>query len=103
MVVKRSKETVAVRVRGEIFGLARMVCGRRYANIDVPATSRLRDLVSVLSESCPELVGKVIAEDRSALLSSYTFNLNGTVFVSDGPLNLASGDTLLLFSSQAGG
>ena len=101
MLVMGPKETVAVRV--EIFGLARMVCGHRYVNIDVPATSRLRDLVSELSESCPELVGKVIAEDRSALLSSYTFNLNGTAFVSGGPLKLASGDTLLLFSSQAGG
>ena len=101
MVVKRAKETVAVRV--EIFGLARMISGRRYVSIDVAATSRIRDLVSALSESCPELVGKVIAEDRCTLESSYIFNLNGTAFVSGGPLKLSAGDTLLLFSSQAGG
>ena len=35
--------------------------------------------------------------------SSYTLNVNGTSFVSDGPLNLEQGDTILLFSSQAGG
>ena len=40
MVVKRSKQTIAVRMRVEIFGLAGIVCGRQYANMAMDLSYR---------------------------------------------------------------
>ena len=103
MVEMRKRAPVLVNIRVELFGLARMVCGRRHVDIAVPEQAEPGDVVAVLSKTCPELVGKAILEDCSALQESYTFNLNGEQFVSEGRLHLKPGDSLLLFSSQAGG
>ncbi len=92
-----------VDVRAELFGIARMVSGRSGVTLTVPERSYPGDLASALASVCPELVGPVIAADRSGLHSSYTFNINGTSFVGDGRLQLTPEDTVLLFSSQAGG
>ena len=92
-----------VRIQVELFGLARIISGRRQVEIAVPGEAEPRHVVMALSEICPQMVGKVIREDLSGLQESYTFNLNGKTFVSDGPLNLQPSDRILLFSSQAGG
>ena len=60
-------------------------------------------VAAALAEQCPELIDKVILQDLSGLEQSYIFNLNGTSFVSDERIDLKAGDTILLFSSQAGG
>ena len=92
-----------VSVTVELFGTARMTSGRRQVEILVPERPTTAELAAALAEVCPELTGKVLEEDLSGLQESYTLNLNGTDFVSDGPLHLKPGDSLLLFSSQAGG
>ena len=92
-----------VTIRVELFGQARIVWGHSQVEIEVPVKAEADDIVAVLAESCPELIGTAIREDRSGLQESYTFNLNGIAFVGDGPMHLKQGDNLLLFSSQAGG
>ncbi len=92
-----------VGIRVELFGMARMACGRRHVAVEVPGVAVLADVVAAVAHACPELVGHVILEDLSGLQESYTFNLNGTAFLTGGRLQLKQGDTLLLFSSQAGG
>ena len=87
----------------ELFGTARISTGRRMLELAVPEQAEISDVIEALAEICPELVGKVIMDDRSRLQESYTLNLNGTSFVRDGRLCLKPGDRLLLFSSQAGG
>jgi hypothetical protein len=93
----------ALEVWVELFGLARISSGRRLVPITVPVDAETHDVVGALGTVCPHLVGEIILDDLSGLQSSYTLNVNGTSFVSDGPLNLEQGDTILLFSSQAGG
>lgn len=90
-------------IRVELFGVARMSSGRRVVRIAVPAEADVQDVVAALSRVCPQLVGEIILDDLSGLQTSYTLNVNGTSFVGNGPLNLEQGDTILLFSSQAGG
>lgn len=92
-----------VRVNVELFGTARMASGQRLVKIDVPDKATPKDVVTSLAKAVPELIGKVILDDVTGLQKSFMFNLNGTEFISDERLNLKSGDTLLLFSSQAGG
>ena len=104
MVETKKKATPAlVSIQVELFGLARMTTGHRQVRIDVPNQARTKDLAAALAQACPQLIGQAILEDRSGLQESYTFNLNGTAFVSDQQLHLKPGDTVLLFSSQAGG
>ena len=87
----------------ELFGTARMASGRKAIALTLPSNASAATLVAALAEKCPALVGVALRDDLSGLLESYTLNLNGTEFVSDGCLRLRDGDSLLLFSSQAGG
>ena len=93
----------AVTIQVELFGQARVLTGRRQVDVTVPDRTYAADVAAVLARACPELVGKVVMEDLTGLQESYTFNHNGTAFVSRERLHLAEGDSLLLFSSQAGG
>lgn len=87
----------------ELFGTARLACGRRLVEVELPANSSSAMLTAALADACPQLVGVALREDLGGLLESYTLNLNGTEFVESGQVVLSEGDTLLLFSSQAGG
>ena len=91
------------RVIVELFGTARIASGRRHLHIDAPRDATAGELVAVLADVCPSLVGIALQKDLSGLLESYTLNLNGTEFVESDELTLQDGDTLLLFSSMAGG
>ena len=92
-----------VNVRVELFGSARRLARCRYVQIAAPGRAEVRDLTTALAQSCPELVGEIILASQLGLEESYVFNLNGRSFVSNQPIQLRSGDNLLLFSSQAGG
>lgn len=99
-----SESTVGVTV--ELFGTARAACGRREVAVNMPSSTLLADVAGILAAACPELIGKVINEDLSGLMESFTLNLNGTAFLSSSSeevMQLHDGDRLLLFSSQAGG
>ena len=91
------------RIVVELFGMARISSGRGDVEIDLPPGGGMEGIVEALADACPALVGIAIREDRTVLLDSYTFNLNGTTFVSSETARLREGDRLLLFSSLAGG
>ena len=95
--------TSPVNVTVELFGSARLASGQRAGPLAVPGQARRSDVARVLASACPELRGVAITEDGSDLAPSYTFNLNGKRFVANERVTLAEGDTLLLFSSLAGG
>ena len=90
-------------IRVELFGVPRVIAGRRDVDIAVPSEGCYGDLVAALAEVCPSLVGRAIRPDLSALEAGYVFNLNGMSFLDGSELRLNPGDALLLLSSQAGG
>ena len=98
---KRGAELLSIRV--ELYGRARLLCGRRDTRIEVPTPARVEEVAAALASACPELVGQVVRSDRTRLEESYILNLNGKQFVDGQELNLEEDDALLLFSSQAGG
>ena len=100
---KRAPRVPVVNIRVELFGQARVLTGRREVNVQLPEDAHTRDVVKALSDLCPALVGSVISEGAPELMESYTLNLNGTAFVQGERLHLKPGDSLLVFSSQAGG
>ena len=87
----------------ELFGMARIACGLRLVELTIDAPGTTSALAAALMGACPELGGVAVREDGTALLASYTVNINGSRFVSGERLDLEQGDSVLLFSSQAGG
>ena len=99
---RMSGELVGVTI--ELFGMARLACGRGRLDVRAPADATAADVARVAAAACPELVGVAIREDLEGVLASYALNVNGVAFVGDdGELALREGDRVLLFSSQAGG
>ena len=94
-------DTVIVTI--ELFGTARMACGRRTIQAQLPSPASTGEIARSLAEACPDLVGVALRPDLAGLLESYVLNLNGTEFVEGQALDLEADDSLLLFSSQAGG
>ncbi len=87
----------------ELFGTARIACGRKHLKARLPENAAISDVAVILAQICPNLVGVALRNDLAGLLESYTLNLNATSFISDNNFTLKDGDTLLLFSSQSGG
>ena len=96
-------DSQTIEVTVELFGQARVATGRKQVTAAVPVCAGLSDLAAALLESCPGLGGLAVQEDGSDLMESYTLNVNGTAFVSQNGVSLKPGDSVLLFSSQAGG
>ena len=92
-----------VGVRVELFGRARTVAGVREVQIALPPESGASDLAAALAAALPSLLSVALEDDGSRLLSSYTANFNGLAFMDDNPIQISQGDTIYLFSSQAGG
>ena len=87
----------------ELFGMARIASGKRSVELIVEAPGSMSGLANALVRECPELAGVAVREDGDGFLASYTLNINGNRFVSGEHLDLEQGDSVLLFSSQAGG
>ena len=90
-------------VTAELFGHARLVCGVREIEIELPSNADASDLASALFSAVPTLGGVVTDECGRRLMSSYTANLNGIAFLDDSSVSLSDGDRIFVFSSQAGG
>ena len=97
----QTRNSVIVRV--ELFGRARTVAGVREVQIALPPESGASDLAAALAAALLSLLSVALEDDGSRLLSSYTANLNGLSFMDDNPIPISQGDTIFLFSSQAGG
>ena len=92
-----------VAVTVELFGMARIASGRRSVELALDAHGTTSALATALVRACPQLEGIAVRADGAGLLASYTININGRQFVSGERLDLEHGDSVLLFSSQAGG
>jgi hypothetical protein len=71
--------------------------------LDLPCDTALADVAHALVMAYLVLQGLAITTEGTSVLKSYALNLNGRVFVTDTGVHLQQDDTLLLFSSQAGG
>ena len=83
----------------ELIGTARIQVGRKKVCIRVPDEATWRDVVTVLAEALPVLVGTAITEDRRALVPPHLLSLGGrrTICDFDEEAEIKEGDLLLLF------
>ena len=97
------KPPTQVTINVELFGNARLLAGRKLVRLSVTDDSQLSDIALEIGQKYPALVGTVVREDLTGLRDSYTVNLNGVEFIDNQHQRLSEGDSLLVFSSQAGG
>lgn len=85
-------------IRLEFYGIVRTRAGR--AALDVSA-STLRGALHQAVAQCPAL--EEVCSPDGRLRPGFLVNLNGCRFVRDEQTPLSDGDTVLLFSADAGG
>jgi molybdopterin-guanine dinucleotide biosynthesis protein A len=87
----------------ELFGVARLLAKTKELSLALPLEATLAHVLCALAEQLPILVGRVINDDRSSLMSGYTCNINGLDFVRAPNARISSGDKIFILSADAGG
>ncbi|HEV8634389.1 MAG TPA: thiamine biosynthesis protein ThiS [Chloroflexota bacterium] len=89
-----------MRVRVELFGVPRLLTGRRAIEIETPGAT-LGEVARALGQACPELRGRVL-DPAGWLLDGYLFAV-GERFTRDAAATVPSDTPVLLVASSAGG
>ena len=87
----------------ELFGAARLLAKTKELSLALPQEATLSHVLCALAEQLPILVGRVINDDKSSLISGYTCNINGLDFVRAPNARIKSGDKIFILSADAGG
>ena len=90
---------VATQVEVELFGVPRLLAGRRSLRV---AGGALGEVAAALGAACPALRGRVLHPETGWLLDGYTFVADGR-FTRDPACPLTPASAVLLVSSVAGG
>ena len=94
---------IQINIKIEFFGRARMILGFNSFEITVNQEITKEELISLIATKYPELIGEIIEENKFNLKKSYNIGINGIKNPSENELNLKNNDSILIFSSQAGG
>jgi molybdopterin converting factor small subunit len=86
------------RVRVELYGVPRLICGTGEMEVDARSVGELLD---ALIRRHPALEGRVIS--RGSLHRAYRLNRNGREFLTRADHPISHGDCLILMSADAGG
>lgn len=89
----------------EFLGLARLVTGERELSLDVEEGTTYRNLVRLLADKYPQMIGQVIRPDRATLQEPNIFNLNARRMIQAKQMDeaLHGSDRIILMSMSAGG
>jgi molybdopterin-guanine dinucleotide biosynthesis protein A/molybdopterin converting factor small subunit len=87
----------------ELFGAARLLAKTKELSLALPQEATLSHVLCAVAERLPNLVGRVINDDRKSLMSGYTCNINGLDFVRAPNARIKSGDKIFILSADAGG
>lgn len=89
----------------ELMGVARVVSGVKQVTLELEEGTTFRQIVRLLGQRYPQLVGEVIQADGETFQASNMLNLNGRRMIQPAQMdNVPSdGDRLILMSILAGG
>lgn len=92
-------------VNVEFAGLSRVITHDRSLSLTLDSDTTYRDILHMLADRYPDLVGNVIHPSRESLQSSNMLNLNGKHMISPNQMNKSpsDGDRIILMSVLAGG
>jgi molybdopterin converting factor small subunit len=94
-----------MRIQVEFLGLSRLVSGQKQVSLDVEQDTTFRDIVRLLAEKYPEMIGNVIRPDRATLQEPNIFNLNARRMIQAAQMDESPSedDRIILMSMSAGG
>ncbi|MFO7663823.1 MAG: MoaD/ThiS family protein [Chloroflexota bacterium] len=89
----------------EFMGIARVVSGVKQVTLDLEEGTTFRQIVRLLGQQYPTLLGEVIQPDGETFQPSNMLNLNGRRMIQPAQMDDApnNGDRLILMSILAGG
>lgn len=92
-------------VKVEFAGLSRVITHDRGLSLTLDKDATYRDILQVLAEKYPDLIGNVIHPSLDSLQSSNMLNLNGKHMISPAQIDNSpsEGDRIILMSVLAGG
>lgn len=94
-----------MRIHVEFLGVARLSTGMRETVLDMAEDATFRDVVRVLGNQYPALIGQVIQPDGETLYPSHVLNHNGRQTIPPRQMgqSLNDGDRIAVMSILAGG
>lgn len=94
-----------MQVSVEFVGVARVVTGVKQATLDLDTGTTFHQIVRLLGQRYPQLLGQVILSDGEVLQPSNMLNLNGRRMIQPAQMDDTphDGDRLILMSILAGG
>lgn len=94
-----------MRIQVEFLGLSRLVTKQREVSMDIEPGTTFRDIVGLLADRYPEMIGNVIRPDHTTLQEPNIFNLNARRMIQAGQMDESPGeeDRIILMSMSAGG
>ncbi len=94
-----------MKISVEFAGLSRVLTGVRQVSLDVEESVTFQDIVRILADQYPSLIGKVIQPEGEGLYPSNLLNINGQRMVQESQMGQSpdEGDRIILMSILAGG
>jgi molybdopterin converting factor small subunit len=92
-------------VQVEFLGLSRLVSGKKEVSLEIETDTTFRDIVGILADRYPEMIGNVIRSDRKTLQEPNIFNLNARKMIQAAQMDTvpSENDRIILMSMSAGG
>jgi len=94
-----------IQVKIEFSGLSRILAHANDMIVSIPSNGTYSDVIRLIAEKYPDLVGNVIDNSKTDLLPSNVFSRDGKITVLPDQMNEIphNGETLILLSLLAGG
>ena len=94
-----------IQVIVEFTSISRMLTGQTESLLKVRPGTTYADIISLLGQQFPALVGQIIDKNRNSFIPSNLFSLNGQKILQESDMNLSpkNGERLILVSLLAGG
>jgi hypothetical protein len=89
----------------EFTGISRMLTGLSEMTIKIRQGTTFSEIVKLIGEKFPSMVGQIIEKDGSVFIATNLFSLNGQQIIQESEMNGSpkEGDRLILVSLLAGG
>ena len=94
-----------IKIKVEFSGVSRVLTGMSDAYLSMEKGAPVSQVIRLLGEQYPQLVGQIIEKDGATFIPTNVFSVNGQAILHESDVTFVpqDGDTLILLSLLAGG